>query len=143
MQAKALYQRYSQSEIRFASQKKLILLLYDGAINFLKRAQDCICKKDIEGTHNFLVKARKIINELMLSLNPDLGGDLAKNLFRLYWYMMERVLEANFKKSVDPINEVLMLLEGLREAWANAKFEENDLMNINNREVKGRLCISG
>ena len=142
MHTRNLYQRYSQSEVQLASQKKLILLLYDGAMSFLGQARKCIIDGNIEGSYNFLVKARKIINELMMSLDVDAGGELATNLFRLYWYMVEKILVANFEKSVEPIDEVVSLLKGLRDAWAGARFEEDKGICLHNVEER-RLCLSG
>lgn len=50
-------------------------------------------------------KSQDIINELMVSLNPE-AGEIATNLYSLYDYMQRRLIEANLKKEIEPVKEV-------------------------------------
>jgi flagellar protein FliS len=67
---------------------------------------------------NSLIKAQDIITELMISLDFDRGGEIAKNLFGLYVFMNRRLLDGNIKKDKAPLEEVKTLLIELRGAWA-------------------------
>ena len=64
-----------------------------------------------------LQRAQAIIHELNTSLNLEAGGAIAENFRRLYDYMDDRLMESNFKKTEDGINDVLRRLGILRDAW--------------------------
>ncbi|MFN3245729.1 MAG: flagellar export chaperone FliS, partial [Leptonema sp. (in: bacteria)] len=81
---KRQYDVYKDTEIQTADQGKLILMLYDGAIRFLNIAIDNMDYRKYDIVNNNIIKAQDIITELMLSLNMDQGGEIAKNLFNIY-----------------------------------------------------------
>jgi flagellar protein FliS len=124
------YQKYQKAKVDTANQAKLILMLYDGAIKFLNFSIEKLREKDYEQVNTYIIKAQNIITELMLSLNMEVGGDLAKNLYSLYDFMNRRLIEANVKKnsvkgektseSIQLVNDVLSMLKELRQTWAEA-----------------------
>jgi len=75
------YEQYRQTQIQTAKPEQLLLMLYDGAISFLKKAKVAIKNKNIEEAHTFLIRVQDILIELMSSLNMDVG-DIAKNLLQ-------------------------------------------------------------
>ena len=79
----------------------------------------------------------------MSSLNMDVG-EIALNLFRLYEYMHYRLVEANVRKDIEPIDEVLGLFQGLKEAWEEAikKLREEKKAEVA-QTAKGGLNIAG
>jgi len=111
---------YKETQIKTATPGKLILMMYDGAIKNLNQAL-----QDMDDEHqrydsisNSLIKAQDIIAELMISLDFERGGEIAKNLFGLYVFMNRRLLDGNIKKDKAPLEEVRTLLMELRGAWA-------------------------
>ena len=111
---------YRETQIKTATPGKLILMMYDGAIKNLNQAL-----QDMDDEHrrydsisNSLIKAQDIIAELMISLDFERGGEIAKNLFGLYVFMNRRLLDGNIKKDKAPLEEVRTLLMELRSAWA-------------------------
>ena len=124
---------YLKNQIETSSPEQILILLYDGAIKFLNQAKIGIQKKDIELTHNNLIKAQNIISELRDTLDMEIGGELANNLYALYNYFNKRLVQANIKKEIEPVNEVLEHLRGLRDTWKQAiikKREEEQPPNI-------------
>ncbi len=110
---------YKRAAVNTLDQNKLIIMLYDGAIKNTAFAIESIQKKEIERTHNALVKAKNIVAELMSSLNLEKGGEIAKNLQSLYSFMFSQLIEANVHKNPEPAKVVLGLLKELREAWVH------------------------
>jgi flagellar protein FliS len=108
---------YRNNQVTTAPQKKLIIMLYDGAIRNLKLAEIAMENKDIEKINTHLIKAQDIIMELMTTLNFEAGGDIAKNLYQLYDYMFFRLVRANIDKNIDYVKEVKKYMEELRDAW--------------------------
>lgn len=111
---------YQQNSVNTASKEKLLLMLYDGLVKFIKQGITGIEEKDIEKTNENIVKAQSIILELMSSLNMEIGGEMAKSLMLLYDYMHRRLVEANIKKDVEIANEVLGFAEELKETFEEA-----------------------
>jgi len=117
---KGAYKQYNQVQIKTANRGKLIVMLYQGAIRFMKKAILNLEQKDMEGKGNALIRAQDIILELTYALDQeslDRGDELALNLQRLYLYSYRRLVHANVRMEVEPIQEVIGLMGELLEAW--------------------------
>jgi flagellar protein FliS len=114
------YKQYNQVQIKTANRGKLIVMLYQGAIRFMKKALLFLEQKDMEGKGNALIRAQDIILELTYALDQNLldqGDELAMNLQRLYLYSYRRLVHANVHMETEPIEEVIKLMENLLGAW--------------------------
>jgi len=113
---------YRQIATQTAPPGQLVLMLYDGAIRFLERALTGFAFTDPgernATVNNNLQRAADIVRELNCCLNTDAGGQLARTLRGLYDYMERRLLESNFKKNRAGVDEVVIHLKELRNAWA-------------------------
>jgi len=111
---------YRETQIRTASQGTLIVMLYDGAIRNISLALESLKEKPrkLDKISNYIIKAQDIITELIVSLDFEKGGEIAKNLFSLYVFMNRHLLDANITKKNKPLEDVKKLLADLREAWA-------------------------
>lgn len=109
------YNQYRKIAVQTAGPGKLLLMLYDGLVLFLKKAVRAVEAGDIGEAHNYLIKAQDIITELMCTLN--LNYDIAKNLFQLYDYLKGRLVEANLKKDSSIVGDVLSFVTELRDTW--------------------------
>ncbi|MBE0467415.1 MAG: flagellar export chaperone FliS [Candidatus Desulforudis sp.] len=112
------YAQYQQNAILNAKPEKLLILLLNGAVKFIKQADKALENKDIEGAHNTLVKVQDILAYLRGTLNPDY--EIAQNLDALYDYIGERLVQANLKKDREILAEAGRMVEELRETWIQA-----------------------
>jgi flagellar protein FliS len=71
------------------------------------------------------VRAQAIISELLETIDVERGGEVARNLWRIYEYMNSRLLEANLRKDAVPAREVERLLRELLPAWEEAARQTN------------------
>lgn len=108
---------YKQNQILNATPKKLVVMLYEGAIKNLKLAERSAAEKKIEETSNALIKAQEIIQELMVTLDFKNGGEVAENLNQLYNYYLTELIKANRSKDPESIKNVREPLEELRDTW--------------------------
>lgn len=110
---------YKETSIKTASSGKLILMLYDEAIKQINYAVELLEKqsKQLDKVNNAVIKAQDCITELIVSLNFEKGGDIAKNLFNLYMFFNQQLLNANLKKDPDPMKKVRDMMADLRETW--------------------------
>ncbi|MDT3428006.1 flagellar protein FliS [Paenibacillus forsythiae] len=112
------YDKYKEAQTQTANSSKLLLMLYDGAIRFLKLGIEGIEQGNIEKANNNLIKTQAIINELVASLN--LEYPIAHNLAQIYEYMIYQLIQANIKKDKQCAEEVLTHLIDMKEAWIEA-----------------------
>jgi len=112
------YLQYQQQQVYTSPQDKLLIMLYDGAIKFCHQAKRAMQNKQVEEAHVFVIKAEKILEEFMATL--DMNYEVAHKLYALYEYMRRRLVEANVKKDTAIIDEVLDFLSDLRKTWAEA-----------------------
>lgn len=110
------YNAYKNNTVNMASKEQLLLMLVDGAVKYTKIARLAIEKKDIQKAHEELVRVQNIFTELMSTLDRSLGEDF-ESLFKLYGFIKNRLVQANIKKDIQIIDEVLPLIEGVRDTW--------------------------
>jgi flagellar protein FliS len=109
---------YLEQKIMAAKPEELTLMLYEGMVKFLKQSILYNDQNNIEKTHNTILRAEAILNELNATLNEEY--EISKNLSDIYVFMKSRLIEANLEKSTDMIKEVLGLAEELRDTWKEA-----------------------
>ncbi|MGQ9556364.1 MAG: flagellar export chaperone FliS [Desulfurispora sp.] len=112
------YQQYRQNAISSAAPGELTLMLYNGAIKFLYQAREALETRNVSGAHEALVRAQEIVQYLHDTL--DMQYEISGNLAALYDFMLRRLCQANIKKETSPVEEVLPLLEDLRDTWGRA-----------------------
>jgi flagellar secretion chaperone FliS len=110
------YQAYKKTQIQTADQGTLILICYDGAVNFLRKAKKAQEDKNEAERTTFLSKAQSVILELANSLDMEVG-EIAHNLEAIYNYLIRRIIDADYHKNTEAIDEVIHHLMELREAW--------------------------
>lgn len=113
---------YTQTKITTTyNPVELVVMLYDGAIDFLDKAATAINMKEVQIKIRYIDKSLAIIEELLSSLNFEVGGEIAITLSELYQYMMKELVLANARNDANKIKHVIGLLKELREAWAQIK----------------------
>ena len=121
MQQQSRYTAYKNTSVQTADQRTLILMLYDGLLRFLQKSIVKMEAREIEAAHNYLVRSREIVAELLATLRPEKAGDIGNNLKRLYVYAFNKIVEANLRKDPEMVREVIKIVSTLREGWVNMK----------------------
>ncbi len=112
---------YLANQVRTATPLGLINMLYDGAISFLRRAEEAAGSGDWEEAQGLIRRAQDIVYELMGCLDMEKGGRIAVSLFRIYEYMGYRLVQAQLRRDAGIAAEVRGHLQNLREAWEEAE----------------------
>lgn len=138
--------QYQQNQVNTASPEQILLMLYDGAIRFTRRAIAGIEENQPELRISGVSKTMAIIAEFSNSLNHDVGGQIAEDLDALYHFMMRELTSANLNNDVKKLRTVEQLLMDLRLTWGEAveiNKKEMAAMSIDHRQDDYcRLAIS-
>lgn len=111
-------QKYQQSTVQTATPAQLIILLYDGAIKFIRLGVEGIQTRKYDSANRNLVKAQAVIHELVAAL--DFKYPIANNLAQIYEYMIYQLIQSNLKKNAQLAIEVMDYLIELKDAWREA-----------------------
>lgn len=120
------YNTYREIGVKTASQGKLVVMLYEGAVSNLHEAialigeENKIQPKNIELFGKHLQKVQDIITELQISLDMEKGGEIAQNLMALYIYFNKELLNCSLSHDKKKMKFILDLLSQLRDSWASA-----------------------
>ncbi len=117
---------YQKIAVNSASPVGLVIMLYDGGLRFMARGKEAILEGDLKKQDDQLRRAQKIVLELMSSLDMVRGGDVAKNLFALYTYVTEKLVEANMKDDPACVDEAMNVFSGLRSSWAEIERRDRE-----------------
>ncbi len=113
---------YQDAAVTTQSSGRIVVMLYDGAIKFLKLAIQEMEANNPEGKGLYITKALDVIHELNTVLDIKAGGEIAQNLRSMYLFMIRHLSNANLKQDADMIREVIGLLEELNEGWRAIAF---------------------
>lgn len=123
-------QKYKAASVQSASREKILLMLYEGAIKFTKRAMLAIDKGDIAERGTNIGRAYDIVLELANTLDHKVGGELSAQLEQLYMFITDQFTQANITGDKQYLENALKILNTLHEGWVQAveslKKEQND-----------------
>jgi len=111
------YNKYKSTQIKTASREQILLMLYDGAIKYMKQGRDALNDDNHELAHDKLIQAQDIVTELMASLDMDIGGDVAEDLYSLYDFILHNLVQANVEKNPRRVGQALDVMTDLNDAW--------------------------
>lgn len=111
---------YHKTAVETASKEKILLMLYESGIRYLKKSVVAMEQKNWAEKGIALGKAQDIINELQNSLNFEVGGDLARQLEGLYLHMFQETTKANIENDPKKINHCIKIMETLYSGWKEA-----------------------
>jgi len=116
---------YFEQMILSASPIELVRLMYQRAIACVADARDHLKAGRIRERTQAIKRAYAILAELLISLDAEIAPELAANLRRLYCYMQQRLIDANFLQQDGPLEETGRLLSNLADAWMAVPPESN------------------
>jgi flagellar secretion chaperone FliS len=112
---------YREAAVRGASPVRLVILLYEQAVEDLRRALAAHSRKDVETRTREIKHALLVIGHLQSSLDKERGGQVAENLERFYSQVRTSLIEAQSKQSAALLEKQIALLMKVREAWCGAE----------------------
>jgi flagellar protein FliS len=108
---------YREGAVRGASPVRLVICLYEQAIEDLRLAVIALERGDIEARTRGINHALMVIAQLQGSLDMERGGDVARNLSRFYSLVRAGLTEAQLKQSGRILEQQVSQLVLVHEAW--------------------------
>lgn len=117
MHAQEYAKRYAAAEVTVVDRERLLLLVFEGGLKFLRLTREALAAGDLHRFGENLGRATSIIAELNATLDHRAGGEIARNLGRLYEFMLFHLTEANAQRSVRHVDEVLAIFSTISDAY--------------------------
>ena len=127
--------QYKENTVHTMSPEDLTLMLYNGLIKFLMKAEGALSDKNNQSANDNLLRAQDIVNEFIATL--DLKYEVSQPMLMMYDYMVRRLIEANVKKDTRIVGEIMGYAKELRDTWQAAmKIARADLTYRNAKNSK-------
>ncbi|MFI3211185.1 MAG: flagellar export chaperone FliS [Peptostreptococcaceae bacterium] len=110
------YAAYKKNSIETLSQEQLLLMLVDGAVKYTKIARLALLEKNMPRVHKELVRVQDIFLELMITLDKS-DNKAMDDLYNIYEFIKNELARANMKKDIEIIDEILPVIEEIRDMW--------------------------
>ena len=110
------YNAYKKNSVNLSSPQQLLLMLLDGAVKYTKIAKMAIEEKNISRAHTELIRVQDIFLELMIVMDKDSAKGMDE-MYNVYEYIKNELIKANMTKDVKIIDDVLPLIEEVRDMW--------------------------
>lgn len=111
---------YLENMVANANPVRLIIMLYEKAINCLENALEIGDTKDFDmqrSKYEEMGKALEIISVLDAILDMEKGGEIAKNLREIYRSLMDELTYQMLKENKERLEKVIKILKNLKSAW--------------------------
>ena len=112
--------QYQASNVNTATPEKLMIMMFDGALQFLQKAKVAIAEGNLKERSQNIDGARKIIRELMRTIDLENGNDVSKQLFKLYNKMAMNLVKANGQRNAALIDTVIEDISNIRWGFQKA-----------------------
>ena len=113
-------QAYRSNSVMTAAPGQLVVMLYDGAVRFLKQAETAMGEGADAHAAGRIAKAEAILDELLVTLDMEQGGQIAERLQAIYVFCRRLTIEARVEKDSAKLVKVAALLLELRGAFNDA-----------------------
>ncbi|MFN2448644.1 MAG: flagellar export chaperone FliS [Candidatus Baltobacteraceae bacterium] len=122
MMKRSADQQYLETSIATASKEDLIVKIFDFLVLNATQAHEKLRgeRDDLEGIHKALLRSQRALALLMGSLDMEIGGEVARNLFRVYEFWHHELVMANMQKDADRVERLLPNFKEYRHMWAQA-----------------------
>lgn len=120
------YQAYENSAVLTASPEQLVVMLYDGCLRFLRRAEKACGEGNRVAQSTATSRATAIIAELNATLDVERGGEIAESLRGLYGFLNRHIVECSINNDAQGYGDAIVIIEGLRDAFSEALRQVSD-----------------
>ena len=127
--------QYQDSAIQGASPIELVVLLFDSAIDDMRRALTAMRDGDVEARSGQIGHAMMVLQQLQGTLDFERGGEAARQFEQFYNLVRAKLLEAQIRGSIDLMQQQIRSMSEVRDCWVEAKRLVQPLPTASFRQV--------
>jgi flagellar protein FliS len=115
--------KFVKNMVDSASPEQLIVILYNGCLQWLAMAKKELEKNKEERVPNWtnfshqMKMSVSIIEHLQDSLNHDINQQFADQLFNLYEFLKSNLMRSNIEKSQEKMDFCVKIISDLKSGW--------------------------
>jgi flagellar protein FliS len=110
--------RYREEEVLTASPARLVVIMYDHLLANLRRAQLAAESDNVEQYAESLNRVRDTVMELLVTIDSEKGGEIARQLRWLYTFLLSELFELTHRRDAKRIARLSGIATELRTAFA-------------------------
>lgn len=122
---------YLRQEVMTAGPAELVTMLFESGIKNIKLAvisyED---SKDISAVNNYLLKAQRIISELIDCL--DMNMEISSQLLKIYEFILKELRTANARKDMERLAPLIGMLSSMRDTWREVARQQRSCLGAKN-----------
>ena len=111
---------YRENSVRGATPIELVVILYDTALEDMRRAVTAMQRDDIEDRSKHIGHALIVLQQLQGTLDFEHGGGAARQFEQFYNLVRAKLLEAQIRCSAELIQEQIRYFSEVRDCWLQA-----------------------
>lgn len=109
--------QYQEAAVRSASPAQLVVMLYDHLLINLRRAKLAVEKQNPELRGASFDRSRAAVSELLVTLDHERGGEVAKQLSGVYAFLLAELVDLGIRPDTARLDRVIGMVADLREAF--------------------------
>ncbi|RVT46989.1 flagellar export chaperone FliS [Rheinheimera sediminis] len=113
-----------KDDLAVADPHRVIQLLMQGALENMAKAKGAMERKDFAEKSRTVSKAMSIISALQHSLDMDVGGEVSQNLWSLYDFMVNHLMQASRESSPVKVDDVIEIMIKIKSGWDAIPMED-------------------
>lgn len=113
-----------KDDLAVADPHRVIQLLMQGALENMAKAKGAMERKDFAEKSRTVSKAMSIISALQHSLDMDVGGEVSQNLWSLYDFMVNHLMQASRESSTVKVDDVIEIMIKIKSGWDAIPMED-------------------
>jgi flagellar protein FliS len=113
-----------KDDLAVADPHRVIQLLMQGALENMAKAKGAMDRKDFAEKSRTVSKAMSIISALQHTLDMDVGGEVSQNLWSLYDFMVNHLMQASRESSPAKVDDVIEIMIKIKSGWDAIPLED-------------------
>lgn len=106
-----------KDDLAVADPHRIIQLLMQGSLENMAKAKGAMERKDFAEKSRTVSKAMSIISALQHSLDMDVGGEVSQNLWSLYDFMVNHLMQASRESNPAKVDDVIEIMIKIKSGW--------------------------
>lgn len=117
---------YLEWTVRNSDEVGLVLICFGLLLDDVRQSITATNDNDAQARSSYVKHAFSVLQQLQGSLDMENGGEAARQFDRFYQMIRGKLLEAHLRSSSTTLNELLSLIEQVRDSWQQVAQERQN-----------------